>query len=54
MIAALLLMSAAGPALAQPSSAPTAAAAPTTEKVNLVIVYGDDACPQSQGDDIVV
>ncbi|MBV2149335.1 hypothetical protein KRZ98_13740 [Sphingobium sp. AS12] len=54
MIAALLLMGAAMPALAQPSSAPTAVAAPTTEKVNLVIVYGDDACPQSQGDDIVV
>lgn len=54
MIVALLLMSTALPALAQPSSAPTAAAAPTTEKVNLVIVYGDDACPQSQGDDIVV
>jgi hypothetical protein len=54
MIAALLLIGASMPALAQPSSAPTAAAAPTTEKVNLVIVYGDDACPQSQGDDIVV
>ena len=54
MIAALLLMGSAMPALAQPSSAPTAVAAPTTEKVNLVIVYGDDACPQSQGDDIVV
>lgn len=55
MIAALLLIGAAIPALAQPpSSAPTAAAVPTTEKVNLVIVYGDDACPQSQGDDIVV
>lgn len=53
-IAALLLMGSAMPALAQPSSAPTAVAAPTTEKVNLVIVYGDDACPQSQGDDIVV
>ncbi len=54
MIAALLLIGAAMPALAQPSRAPTAAAVPTTEKVNLVIVYGEDACPQSQGDDIVV
>lgn len=54
LIAALLLTGFAMPALAQPSSAPTAATAPTTEKVNLVIVYGEDACPQSQGDDIVV
>lgn len=54
LIAALLLTGFTIPALAQPSSAPTAATAPTTEKVNLVIVYGEDACPQSQGDDIVV
>ena len=54
LIAALLLTGFAMPALAQPSSAPTAATAPTTEKVNLIIVYGEDACPQSQGDDIVV
>lgn len=54
MIAALLLIGAAMPALAQPATAQTAAAVPTTEKVNLVIVYGEDACPQSQGDDIVV
>lgn len=54
LIAALLLTGFAMPAMAQPSTAPTAATAPTTEKVNLVIVYGEDACPQSQGDDIVV
>lgn len=53
MMAALLLTSAA-PALAQPATAPTAATSSGTEKVNLVIVYGDDACPQSGGDDIVV
>ena len=54
LIAALLLTGLAMPAMAQPSTAPTAATVPTTEKVNLVIVYGEDACPQSQGDDIVV
>ncbi|MES2158453.1 MAG: hypothetical protein V4512_11665 [Pseudomonadota bacterium] len=54
LIAALLLTGFAMPAMAQPSTAPTAATVPTTEKVNLVIVYGEDACPQSQGDDIVV
>lgn len=29
-------------------------AAQETEKINLVIVYGDDACPVSEGDEIVV
>ncbi|MCP1469392.1 hypothetical protein J3E64_001067 [Sphingobium sp. OAS761] len=52
MIAALLLMGA--PALAQQDSAPPAASTGESEKVNLVIVYGDDACPQSQGNEIVV
>lgn len=47
----LLMMAGAVPALAQ-EAAP--ASAPGSEKVNLVIVYGDDACPPSQGDDIVV
>ena len=60
--AAMLLMAAiAVPAMAQQQSgpvqdqAPTAAAGTTgSERVNLVIVYGDDACPQSAGSDIVV
>lgn len=55
MIAAATLMAgASAPALAQQASAPTAATDPGNEKVNIVIVYGDDACPQSGGDDIVV
>ncbi|MFZ2996451.1 hypothetical protein [Sphingobium sp.] len=49
-----LMMGASVPALAQQASAPTAVAGPSNEKINLVIVYGEDACPQSQGDDIVV
>jgi hypothetical protein len=59
MIAAMLLMGIASPALAQqqgpatPQDQPPAAQA-ASERVNLVIVYGDDPCPQSQGSDIVV
>ncbi|MDO7834131.1 hypothetical protein Q4610_03645 [Sphingobium sp. HBC34] len=49
-----LVLGASVPALAQPASVPTAVTDPASEKVNLVIVYGDDACPQSQGNDIVV
>ena len=60
--AAILLMAASAvPAMAQQQSGPvqdqtpTAAAGTTgSERVNLVIVYGDDACPQSAGSDIVV
>lgn len=56
-----LLMSG-GPALAQngapaqgPANTPqTATAVAPSEKVNLVIVYGEDPCPQSNGQDIVV
>lgn len=58
LIAAMLMMGAAVPAMAQQGPAQPADQAPAgssgSEKVNLVIVYGDDACPQSQGDDIVV
>lgn len=60
MIAALLTAAAAVPASAQQAApaqdqAPTAAAGTTgSERVNLVIVYGDDPCPQSAGSDIVV
>lgn len=49
-IIAALMLTVTTPALAQDPAAATA----SSEKVNLVIVYGDDACPQSQGDDIVV
>ena len=58
LITAMLLLGAASPVLAQ--QGPTlpkeeAPAAQTgSERVNLVIVYGDDPCPQSQGSDIVV
>jgi len=58
LIAAMLLLGAASPVMAQqgPSvpqeQAPAAQAG--SERVNLVIVYGDDPCPQSQGSDIVV
>lgn len=49
---ALSLLTCAAPALAQ--SAPTAIAGPDNEKVNLVIVYGDDPCPQAAGEELVV
>ncbi|PZU09387.1 MAG: hypothetical protein DI606_13880 [Sphingobium sp.] len=52
--AAVLLAGASVPALAQQPASTPAAADPGSEKVNIVIVYGDDACPQSQGNDIVV
>ncbi|WP_340264700.1 hypothetical protein [Sphingobium mellinum] len=61
MIAALLTAATALPATAQPAQtgprdqAPTAAAGTSgSERVNLVIVYGNDPCPQSAGSDIVV
>lgn len=58
MIATMLLLCAAGPAFAQAGPAQPADQAPAggaqSERVNLVIVYGDDPCPQSQGSDIVV
>lgn len=44
-LAATLLSAA--PALAQPVTG-------GNERVNVVIVYGDDACPESTGDEIVV
>lgn len=59
LIAAMLLLGTVSPALAQPQGptqpqdqAPAGQAG--SERVNLVIVYGDDPCPQSQGSDIVV
>jgi hypothetical protein len=39
-------------ALATPALAQDARAAPADEKVNMVIVYGDDACPPSTGNEI--
>lgn len=57
MIAAMLLLGAVSPAWAQqqgPVQEQAPAAQPASERVNLVIVYGDDPCPQSQGSDIVV
>src|SRR5690606_1854829 len=48
----------AGPATAQPDRAgpsPVGQAGPEdTEKVKQVFVYGDDPCPPSEGDEIVV
>ncbi|BBD99081.1 hypothetical protein SAMIE_1025820 [Sphingobium amiense] len=51
---AALLAGGSVPALAQQPASPTAVTDPGNEKVNIVIVYGEDACPQSQGGDIVV
>ena len=59
--AAMLLLAASTlPAMAQQPAGPAQEQAPAaagtggSERVNLVIVYGDDACPQSAGTDIVV
>jgi len=49
---ALLLGFAPAAVFAQASPAPPSG--PPSEKVTQVIVYGDDPCPQSQGDEIVV
>ena len=61
MAAAMLMASAVVPAMAQQQAGPVqdeAPAAPAgstgSERVNLVIVYGEDPCPQSEGSDIVV
>ncbi|BAV64944.1 hypothetical protein [Sphingobium cloacae] len=53
---ALAALTMASTAMAQsgPADQAAPAAAPDNEKVNLVIVYGDDPCPQSSGSDIVV
>jgi hypothetical protein len=42
------------PAAAFAQASPANPAGPPAEKVTQVIVYGDDPCPQSQGDEIVV
>ena len=54
---ALSLLTCAAPALAQSAptqAAPTAVTGPDNEKVNLVIVYGDDPCPKATGEELVV
>jgi len=58
-IIAALLMAAAAPSVFAQQAGPSegqapAAASDNSERVNLVIVYGDDPCPQSAGSDIVV
>lgn len=50
-LAAFVLSAFALPAVAQ-EAVPSAQSA--NEKVNLVIVYGDDKCPQATGDEIIV
>lgn len=48
----LTLLFLAGAAIAQPAAAQDAPANP--DKINQVIVYGDDKCPQANGDEILV
>src|SRR5579864_7064987 len=50
MTIAILALFAAGPALAQKQGP----VAPPPDKVNQVLVYGDQPCPKAQGDEIVV
>ncbi len=47
---AILALGASAPALAQEQSGPSV----PDEKINQLIVYGDDVCPESKGDEIVV
>ena len=47
---ALLALAVSAPSMAQDSAGP----AMPDEKINQLIVYGDDACPESKGDEIVV
>jgi hypothetical protein len=46
----MVLFAATGPAFAQDATGPKA----DDEKINQLIIYGDDPCPQSNGDEIVV
>ncbi|WP_419722890.1 hypothetical protein [Sphingobium aquiterrae] len=43
-----------GPAVPPPAPSPVQTVVAGSEKVNLVIVYGDDPCPKSDSGDIVV
>lgn len=49
-IMAIMVLFAAGPALAQKQGP----AEPPREKVNQVLVYGEQPCPKAEGDEIVV
>jgi hypothetical protein len=53
--APLALVAAGSPAAAQdsPAAAPSSTSA-SADRVNAVIIFGDDPCPQSQGDEITV
>ena len=51
--AALALLLAAAPALAQAPS-PPGPAGPQDPRINQLIVYGEDACPPSSADEIIV
>lgn len=50
IILSLSLLGSAAPAFAQGLAGPQ----PGDEKINQLIIYGDDACPQSNDDEIVV
>ena len=54
IVLAAALVALSGPALAQDAAPPAASANDGTLRVNQIVVYGDDQCPQSSGDDIVV
>ena len=53
-LSASFLLSAAAPSFAQTESLPSAVGPEDTEKVKQVFVYGEDPCPPSEGDEIVV
>ena len=51
----LAMLILAGAAIAQPAAAQdTGPVGPTNEKINQVIVYGNDKCPEANGDEILV
>ena len=50
IVLSLSLLASAAPAFAQGLAGPQ----PGDEKINQLIIYGDDACPQSDDDEIVV
>jgi len=52
--AALIMAGAWAPAMAQDAAPASTTAATGSERINALIVYGNDPCPQSQGDEITV
>ena len=51
----LAMLILAGAAIAQPAAAQdTGPVGPANEKINQVIVYGNDKCPEANGDEILV